>query len=351
MFVMPDEFQLRTAGSSCALLIVIASYCPLASAQNEALSTTNRQGARPPGIEKVPDPPTIVKVKIDPAVDPPQFWGGGGVLTSTVLDPAPEVVRLWDPSVTAGVRVSSNVLRAVADLDSREFTRRQAASLRLAEPAVTAEEIFALLVRGDLSDEQRERLLTVARDKVLALPRGALGIRMQPSGDPLHPGVEIQLLLPGLPAERVLKIGDRIERIDDRPISTSNDLVEIIQSKAPSESVKLSVSRQQRDERGKPKLDDQGSFIEDRFEVDIELTSAADLDRFEGQFPNATRSTVLERRLLALREAQARFAPARVKVMSRALPDAPQPSKGSAPRSSSGGDNEKSIKHRPLQGD
>ena len=149
----------------------------------------------------------------------------------------------------------------------------------------------------------------------------------------------------------MLKIGDRIERIDDRPISTSNDLVEIIQSKAPSESVKLSVSRQQRDERGKPKLDDQGSFIEDRFEVDIELTSAADLDRFEGQFPNATRSTVLERRLLALREAQARFAPARVKVMSRALPDAPQPSKGSAPRSSSGGDNEKSIKHRPLQGD
>ncbi len=279
-----------------------------------------QQHAKPPlpaakAAGALPNGPVIVKVKPDPLViQQQQPWGGQ--LAQAPLTPAPEVVRLWAPETVASVRLSNHDLSAVAELDAKEFARREAASARLGLSSVPAEVIFAILARGELSVEQCERLLAIAQDKVLALPRGALGLRMQPSGDPRNPGVEVLLLLPGMPAERVLKIGDRIERIDDRPLATSSDLVEIVQSKMPGDHVRLSIARQQRDERGKPKLDPAGGFIDDRMEFDVALTTAVDLDRFEDQLASPVRSVVLERRLLALREAEARFSPRTVKIKS-----------------------------------
>lgn len=291
----------------CAVVITASCHAS-AQAQNMA---GNRPEEKPQGVGKIPDPPAPVKVKIA-AVEGQQLWRVD--LMQSPMLPAPEVVRLWSEDVLANVRISAKVLSLVADLDSHEFGQRQNASARLADPTVTTEEVFAILVRGNLSDEQRERLLTVAREKVLALPRGALGIRMQVSGNPDRPGVEVQMLLPGMPAASVLKIGDRIESIDGKPVKTSNDLVDIIQSKLPGDSVKLSVARQERDEREKPKLDGKGGFIEEHVEVEVDLTSATNLDKFEAQFPTSSRSMVLERRLLALREAEEKFAPATAKV-------------------------------------
>ncbi|MSR44371.1 MAG: PDZ domain-containing protein [Phycisphaerales bacterium] len=280
-------------------------------------STAGAQGkgapdAAPPRLSRRADPPTVVKVKVDPPGD--AVPGRRDEFVSTTLHPAPEVVRLWSAEVIAQVRITAHVLNAVAELDSPEFKTREAATARLSDPSVPTEEIFAVLVRGHLSDEQCERLLTVAREKVLDLPRGALGLRMQPSGDPRNPGVEVVLLLPGLPAERVLKIGDRIELIDEKPVATSGDLVEIIQSKSPGESVRLSVARQLRDERGKPRLHENGGFIEDRMVFDVVLTTATDLEKFDDRFPMQTRSVILDRRLIALREAEQRFSPATTKV-------------------------------------
>ncbi len=298
-------------GNIVACVLVIAASChAYAQAQN---MTGRRPEEKGQGVGKIPDPPVPVKVKIEP-VGGQQLWRGD--IMQSQMVPAPEVVRLWSEDVLANVRISAKVLSLVADLDSHEFAQRQTASARLADPTVTTEEVFAILVRGNLSDEQRERLLTVAREKVLALPRGALGIRMQVSGNPDRPGVEVQMLLPGMPAASVLKIGDRIESIDGKPVKTSNDLVDIIQSKVPGDSVKLSVARQQRDEREKPKLDGKGGFVEEHVEVEVDLTSATNLDQFEGQFPTQNRSMVLERRLLALREAEEKFAPATAKVPS-----------------------------------
>ena len=288
--------------------VITASCHASAHAQN---LTGRRPEEKGQGIGKIPDPQDPVKVKIE-AVGGQQLWRGD-IMQSPML-PAPEVVRLWSEEVIANVRISAKVLRLVADLDSHEFAQRQTASASLSDPTVTTEEVFAILVRGNLTDEQRERLLTVAREKVLALPRGALGIRMQVSGNPEKPGVEVQMLLPDMPAASVLKIGDRIESIDGKPVKTSNDLVDIIQSKVPGDSVKLSVARQQRDEREKPKLDGKGGFVEEHVEVQVGLTSATNLDKFEGQFPTSSRSMVLERRLLALREAEEKFAPATAKV-------------------------------------
>ena len=314
MFAMHKTRIMKQSASIGKLFVclgVITASCH-ASAHAQNL-TGRRPEEKGQGIGKIPDPQDPVKVKIE-AVGGQQLWRGD-IMQSPML-PAPEVVRLWSEEVIANVRISAKVLRLVADLDSHEFAQRQTASASLSDPTVTTEEVFAILVRGNLSDEQRERLLTVAREKVLALPRGALGIRMQVSGNPEKPGVEVQMLLPDMPAASVLKIGDRIESIDGKPVKTSNDLVDIIQSKVPGVSVKLSVARQQRDEREKPKLDGKGGFVEEHVEVQVDLTSATNLDKFEGQFPTSSRSMVLERRLLALREAEEKFAPATAKVPS-----------------------------------
>ena len=244
-----------------------------------------------------------------------------GGLQAVPIMPAPEVVRLWTPEVCAKAKLTPSFLVSVADLDSRDWARRQAASARLADPSVTAEEIFAVLVRGALTPEQVERLLALAQAKVLALPRGALGLRMQPSGDLAHPGVEVILLIPKMPAEKVLKLGDRIERIDGKPIATSTDLVEIIQSKLPGESVRLSVARPIRDERGKPRLDANRQVVEEQLTLDVPLASATDLEQFEDRLAPKSRSVILERRLLALREAHERFAPKAVKVRTIPVAD------------------------------
>ena len=309
--------QSAPIGKIFVCVVVLTASChAFAQAQN---MTGRRPDEKGQGVGKIPDPQDPVKVKIE-AIGGQQLWRGD-IMQSPML-PAPEVVRLWSEEVLANVRISAKVLSLVADLDSHEFAQRQTASARLSDPTVTTEEVFAILVRGNLSDEQRERLLTVAREKVLALPRGALGIRMQVSGNPEKPGVEVQMLLPDMPAASVLKIGDRIESIDGKPVKTSNDLVDIIQSKVPGDSVKLSVARQQRDEREKPKLDGKGGFVEEHVEVQVDLTSATNLDKFEGQFPTSSRSMVLERRLLALREAEEKFAPATAKVPLIPISDA-----------------------------
>lgn len=257
----------------------------------------------------------VRKVPVNPALQQPQVWRGD--LMGQPPTPAPEVLRLWSPEVLSSVKISAKVRAAVTALDSAVFNERSEASRVLADASVPPEQLFAVLDREELSTEQRERLLAVAQEKVIALPRGALGIRMQPSGDLQRPGVEIIMLLPGMPASAVLKVGDRIEEIDGKPVSNSNDLVDLIQSRLPGDTVKLRVARPERDERGRPRLDGQGGFVEQRLNVDMQLATAADLDKFEGQFPSMSRSLVLERRLLALQQAEERFAPKPIAVRRR----------------------------------
>ncbi len=226
-----------------------------------------------------------------------------------VVTPAPEVVRLWASEVASKVQLSGAFLSTIADLGSSDFAVRQAASAKLTDPAVTAEELFAALARGRLSEEQIERALAAAHSKVMAMPRGALGLRMQPSGDLAHPGVEVIMLIPNLPAEKVLKVGDRIEKIDGKAIDDSNDLVEIIQSKLPGEIVRLNVARPLRDERGKQVLNENREVVEENLTIDVPLASATELEQLEERLAPQSRSIVLERRKKALEEAHARFTP------------------------------------------
>ncbi len=164
----------------------------------------------------------------------------------------------------------------VEQLDDPSYAARQEASARLLDQAFSIEQIQQGLSRRDLSPEQRHRLLAVYSERVLNIPRGALGITMTfaPPVVAGQPGeVVINSLLPGLPAERVLQRGDRIGRIDGSPLLSNTDLLRQIQSKRPGDEVVMTVRRLRRDEEGQPTYEE--------LTVRVALCSAELLDQFE----------------------------------------------------------------------
>ncbi len=211
---------------------------------------------------------------------------------------------MWEPSTVERVALSQPLLECIARLDDSRFEVRQRASAELERGTVPLEEMIAALVRGRLSPEQHARLVAAACVRALAMPRGALGIRMQSSMDRVRPGVEISMLLPGMPAERVLRAGDRIERIGDIAVEASDQLVAMIQSRSPGDTVTLTVARARRDERGRIQVGDDGTTVEDRIEVEVELADAAELERFEQRLPSAGPQDWRES---VVREIRARF--------------------------------------------
>jgi hypothetical protein len=98
---------------------------------------------------------------------------------------------------------------------------------------------MAILERKDLDVEQRHRLLRVLRWRVLYKPRGAVGILMKPG----TLGVEINEVIPGLPAEKVLKAGDQIVKINGEEVRVNNDLVAVVQSMLPGTMIEMTINR------------------------------------------------------------------------------------------------------------
>ena len=230
------------------------------------------------------------------------------------------VRRMWEPAAVERVVLSQPLLECIARLDDTRFEVRQRASAELDAGAFPLEELIAALVRGRLSPEQHARLVAAACMRALALPRGALGIRMQSSMDRMRPGVEISMLLPGMPAERVLRSGDRIERIGDVTVEASDQLVAMIQSRMPGDKVKLTVARTRRDDRGRIQVGDDGAGIEDRVEVEVELADAAELERFEMRLPSVSTADWRE---AVVREIRTRFPQREVAIAVDEVPASP----------------------------
>ena len=173
-------------------------------------------------------------------------------------------------------------------LDDPSYEARQEASARLSDRAFSIEQIKQRLSRRELSPEQRHRLLAVYSQRVLNSPRGALGIQM-PAAGPAAPGQPVEVivgnLLPGLPAERVLKRGDRIDRIDGVPLLNSNDLITQIQNRRPGDEVVLTVRRLRRDDEGIPVVDEALQQVYEELTVRVALCSADLLDQFQAGSP------------------------------------------------------------------
>ena len=149
-----------------------------------------------------------------------------------------------DPEQLRTSAVPTWVRVVVTRLGDEGFAERERASAELREMSITNDVLMAVLEQGGLDEEQRNRLLRVLRWRVLYRPRGAVGIRMEPSGTAIPVrGVLVTEVISGLPAEQVLRVGDVILKIDGQRIATSADLIGRVQRLQPGDPIRMGVIR------------------------------------------------------------------------------------------------------------
>ncbi|MCI0675027.1 MAG: PDZ domain-containing protein [Phycisphaerales bacterium] len=245
------------------------------------------------------------------------------------------------PEQLEGVVVNPEARGAVGQLDDPSFDTRERATAVLLDVQTDKLQLYAILNDRSLTTEQRYRLLAVLRQKLVSTPRGALGIStrfqdQQPQLDAMGQpaGVRVAELLPGLPAERVLQVGDRITHVDGVPLIIMGDLQFRVQSKRPGEKVQLTVKRQKNDAQGQPLMDDQGLPIAETMQIELALGSAELLKSVGARFgQNNDLSDVERQRLQEADHAADVFAPAarqipvrggEVALLATTLPSHPQ---------------------------
>lgn len=182
-------------------------------------------------------------------------------------------------TVDASASITAEALdRLVAGLDAEAFATREEAAAVLQDADWTPEQLRAVLERDTLSVEQRHRLLTAYEQRVLYMPRGALGVRMMyipgrvgPDGRLLPGEIEITQLVEDMPASEVLLVSDHITHIDGQAPKGDRDLINWVQRKQPGDPVKLTVKRTRR-------TADNRQFI-DHLEIEMTLGAAKDLNQ------------------------------------------------------------------------
>ena len=136
-------------------------------------------------------------------------------------------------------------------LDSDRWLDRETATIDLARDRVVEENVIVeRLAQSLMTQEQRLRLLRAIETRLLLLPKGALGISMKKhisdfvdqDGEPVR-GVEVVDLIPGMPAEDVLRIGDVMVSIEDQPFEVPSQVSSLIKQYWPGDEVELEIAR------------------------------------------------------------------------------------------------------------
>jgi hypothetical protein len=154
--------------------------------------------------------------------------------------------------------------------------------------------------------------VSILEQRIMLAPRGALGVRME---GPLmrETGVRITGLVPGMPAERVLKVGDLIREVDGQPLLDRSDLIRAVQSMPPGLEVQLVVRRTMRDADGKVLVGDDGLERVEELKIKMRLGSTEDLDE-KGDAQGAVANAMSPQRAIQVEEARRRFLPSPAKV-------------------------------------
>jgi hypothetical protein len=129
-----------------------------------------------------------------------------------------------------------------------------------------------------LGAEAHARLVEVCRSRLIDAPRGALGIQMARLGS--NDGVTVTGLIANMPARKVLRAGDRIVSLDGRPVRNSEELSAIVQMKKPGQRIRVAVMRGERDALGRVRGGEDGKPVENRLELEMDVGSRVDLERF-----------------------------------------------------------------------
>lgn len=173
--------------------------------------------------------------------------------------------------------VPRSVLDLVARLDDDDWATREAATRDLHAHEAPDEALLKVLDQeSTLGEEQRQRLLAVVTRRIRERERGAIGIRMTPIGgfgDVLRGGIEVTEVIPGLPAERVLRPGDVIVRIDEKEIARNEDLISHVQRLTPGDVISVRILRPRPVAADKPPEPDWVAASGDRWyePIDVEF--------------------------------------------------------------------------------
>ena len=171
------------------------------------------------------------------------------------------------------VEIGPELRRLVEQLDAPAYDVREEAMGRFGSGACDRLHVYALLADPGLSAEQRHRLMGLLFERLLHAPRGAVGVRINTSRLRTE-GIVIQDLLPGLPAEQVLLVGDRLTRLNGDLLETWDEFVIGVQLRPPGERVQLTIERSVRDAEGDAVLDDNGQPKRETEQVELVLGSA-----------------------------------------------------------------------------
>ncbi|MHC5023803.1 MAG: PDZ domain-containing protein [Planctomycetota bacterium] len=190
----------------------------------------------------------------------------------------------------------------VSQLDDESYLVRERATKLLLESPCNQSALYDVLSSAALSLEQRHRLVRVSQQRLLSIPRGALGISMPPFRrigrieEPIP--VEVIALIPGLPAERLLRIGDIITHIDGQPLMHQEELRNYVQLRRPGDVVKLTIRRARIGEDGMVVRDPNGDVLQEEVEIDLALGSVERLrEEEDGRNRGASDSEIYTERV------------------------------------------------------
>ncbi|MFM7261419.1 MAG: PDZ domain-containing protein [bacterium] len=186
-------------------------------------------------------------------------------------------VTLPSDAELAAIDVPAELVRLARALDAEHYSDRSAARTAILARRPSQNELMALLLRRDLGDEARQALIGILRERILKSPRGALGIRME-TMLMREEGVRITGVIAGMPAEKVLQVGDLVVEVNGSALRDRNDLIRVVQSLEPGDEVRVKVRRVRRDEAGKVIVDENGAEATETLDVKMRLGSTEDLD-------------------------------------------------------------------------
>ena len=167
---------------------------------------------------------------------------GPAVAQGQSVAPPEDDVSLPGLTELRAIEIPPRLDALVQRLGDSSYAEREEATAELLSMSIDNTEIYAVLAQKELTPEQRHRLLSVVRERLLRAPRGAVGIKIDNRWR-LQGRIVVEELLPDLPARHVLEVGDRITHIDGRLLADWNEFVDKVQSSAPGEKITLTVER------------------------------------------------------------------------------------------------------------
>ena len=211
----------NTARMSLACLVLASLCAPVAVAQDV--------GAEEPGSKPETKVPVI---QIKPQ-DLRQILPPATVSVATYLPSAAELNK---------VQIDERLRRCIESLGDPMYAVREAATVELRIGNFVRWQIYAALSRLELTGEQRYRLTTAVQDNLLLTPRGAVGISVTVQSRQANK-IVVGRLLPDLPAQDLLHVGDRITHLQGKPLPNWRAFVKEVQTRAPGAKITVTVER------------------------------------------------------------------------------------------------------------